>query len=81
MDAVAELVDELPRMGRTTFRELTAAFVERLDIVVRFLAVLELFKQGAIEVAQASNFGDIEISWIGGEDASSGLELVDLYEG
>ncbi|HKY15162.1 MAG TPA: ScpA family protein [Microthrixaceae bacterium] len=81
VDAVAELVDELPRMGRITFRELTADLVERLEIVVRFLAVLELFKQGAIDVAQATSFGDIEILWVGADDASAGLEMVDLYEG
>src|SRR4029453_2756971 len=39
-DAVEELLDELPRAGRMTFRELTAALFERLEIVVRFLAVL-----------------------------------------
>ncbi|MGH9185470.1 MAG: segregation and condensation protein A, partial [Acidimicrobiales bacterium] len=45
IDAVEELLDELPRAGRITFRELTGSLVERLDVVVRFLAVLELFKQ------------------------------------
>ena len=44
-DAVEELIDELPRFGRVTFRELTAQMVDRIEIVVRFLAVLELFKQ------------------------------------
>ena len=65
VDAVEELLDELPRAGRITFRELTAAFVERLEVVVRFLAVLELFKQGLVELEQAPNFGDIEIIWLG----------------
>lgn len=82
IDAVTELVDELPRVGRTTFRQLTAAFVERLEIVIRFLAVLELFKQGAIDVEQASNFGDIEIVWLGDRDRDrSELATVDAYEG
>jgi len=88
MDAVNELVDELPRIGRTTFRELTAALVDRLEIVVRFLAVLELFKQGWIDISQATNFGEIEVSWLGVEGAGFSdqgrgvdLELVDTYEG
>jgi segregation and condensation protein A len=82
VDAVTELVDELPRVGRTTFRELTAAFVERLEIVVRFLAVLELYKQGAIDVAQVSNFGDIEIIWLGEREGQMAeLATVDAYEG
>jgi len=81
LDAVAELLDELPRVGRITFRELTDAFVERLEVVVRFLAVLELFKQGHIDVCQASSFGEIDIVWLGSEDVRVDLELVDAYEG
>ncbi|MEY2416540.1 MAG: segregation and condensation protein, partial [Ilumatobacteraceae bacterium] len=40
-DAVAELVDELPRSGRISFRRLTSGLVERLEVIVRFLALLE----------------------------------------
>jgi segregation and condensation protein A len=64
-DAVTELVDELPRVGRITFRRLTDGVVERLEVIVRFLAVLELFKQGLIDVDQADAFGDIELRWLG----------------
>jgi len=82
VEAVAELMDELPRAGRITFRDLTSALVEKLEIVVRFLAVLELFKQGHVDVAQAKNFGDIDIIWLGSPDLGApDLELVDLYEG
>jgi segregation and condensation protein A len=82
VEAVAELLDELPRVGRITFRELTSAFVEKLEIVVRFLAVLELFKQGHVDVAQATNFGEIDIVWLGSTEVGApDLELVDLYEG
>jgi segregation and condensation protein A len=62
-----ELLDELPRTGRLTFRELTGGLVERLEIVVRFLAILELYKQGLVDLDQFTNFGDITISWIGGD--------------
>ena len=71
-DAVAELVDELPRMGATTFRALTSACVERLEVVVRFLAVLELFKAGLVEVDQQGNFGSIRIEWTGPADGLTG---------
>ena len=59
-DAVAELVDELPRVGRITFRRLTSGLVERLEVIVRFLAVLELFKQGVVELDQGEQFGEID---------------------
>ena len=72
-DAVAELVDELPRVGRITFARLTASLVERLDVIVRFLAVLELFKQGLVELDQTERFGDIEIEWTGGDPADAAM--------
>jgi segregation and condensation protein A len=47
---------------------------------VRFLALLELFKQGVVELDQAERFGDIEVVWTGGDDRS-GLQPIDDYEG
>ncbi len=88
-EAVAELADELPRVGRIGFRALTSSFVERLEVVVRFLAVLELFKQGLVDLEQATTFGDITVVWLGGagqeglDDAPwhADLALVDAYDG
>jgi segregation and condensation protein A len=81
-DAVAELLEELPLVGTISFRALTGALVERLDVVVRFLAVLELFKQGFIDLDQPRTFGDIQIVWLG-RDRSELEELssVDAYDG
>jgi segregation and condensation protein A len=87
-EAVAELADELPRIGRITFRSLTDPFVERLEVVIRFLAVLELYKQGMVDLEQPATFGELTITWIGGdledEDGSvlAGIaSRVDTYEG
>jgi segregation and condensation protein A len=82
-DAVEELLDELPRAGRMTFRELTDSLVERLEVVVRFLALLELFKQGLVDLEQPRAFGDIVIVWIGTDRVRSMADLaaVDAYEG
>ena len=66
-DAVEELLDELPRAGRLTFRRLTESLVEKLEVVVRFLAVLELYKQGLVDLDQPGNFGELTITWIGGD--------------
>ena len=59
-----------------------ASLVERLDVVVRFLAVLELFKQGFVDLDQPRTFGDIQIVWLG-RDRSELEELspVDAYDG
>lgn len=78
-EAVEELIDELPRVGRITFRRLTQDLVERVEVIVRFLALLELYKQGAVDLVQHGTFGDLEIEWIGDSEASA--DLVDAYEG
>ena len=81
-DAVIELLEELPLVGRISFRALTGDLVERLAVVVRFLAILELFKQGFVDLDQPRSFGDIEIIWLG-RDRSELEELagVDAYDG
>ncbi len=80
-DAVAELIAELPRDGRISFRRLTADLAERIEVIVRFLAVLELFKQGVVDLAQPERFGDIEVVWVADEDVSAESILVDAYDG
>jgi segregation and condensation protein A len=83
-DAIAELVEELPRVGRITFRALTGDLVERLEVVVRFLAVLELFKVGMVDLDQPRTFGDIQVVWLGRDGDGRGardLADVDAYDG
>ena len=80
-DAVAELLDELPRTGRISFRRLTADLGDRIEVIVRFLAVLELFKQGFVDIDQPERFGDIEVSWCAPDDVEVESILIDAYEG
>ena len=54
--------------------------MERLEVVVHFLAALELFKQGQVDLIQASNFSELTI--VGLDPSSSNeTELVDTYDG
>ncbi len=78
-DAVVELLDELPRERELSFRDLTSGLVDRIEIVVRFLAILELYKQDLVELDQLTTFGDITIRWIG-DDRAHDLRFDD-YEG
>jgi segregation and condensation protein A len=80
-DAVAELLDELPRVGRISFRRLTADLADRIEVIVRFLAVLELFKQGVVEIDQPERFGDIEVHWAPAEGVDTDTILTDTYDG
>jgi len=78
-DAVDELVRMLPAMGATSFRQLTEGIGERLEVIVRFLAVLELCKQGLVELRQTSTFGSLEVAWTA--DADAVAAAVDGYDG
>ncbi len=80
-DAVAELLDELPRVGRISFRRLTADLGDRIEVIVRFLALLELFKQGAVDLDQPERFGDIEVIWAPGDGVDTDSILIDAYDG
>jgi segregation and condensation protein A len=81
-DAMTELLDELPRVGRISFRRLTSGLVERLEVIVRFLALLEMFKQGMVELDQTERFGDIDIVWVAHDaTVSVGALAIDDYEG
>jgi segregation and condensation protein A len=82
-EAIAELVEALPARGRASFRQLTRGLTRRVEIVVRFLAVLELYKQGLVELDQVANFGELTVSWIGSSERHRDVALagVDVYEG
>ncbi|MGI9576969.1 MAG: segregation and condensation protein A [Microthrixaceae bacterium] len=82
MDTVADLCRELPQVRSVTFRELTDQLVDRMEVIVNFLAILELFKQGLVELSQPRTFGDIELRWCGPDSMTAEeLELVDVYDG
>lgn len=79
-DALELLVTVLPTRGPTTFRELVAGVADRIEVVVRFLAILELFKQGRVDLAQAERFGDIAVTW-NHHATESDLSPIDNYDG
>jgi segregation and condensation protein A len=88
-DAVSELELRLPIMRRATFRTLTGHLTTRIEIIVRFLALLELCKRGRVELDQGHTFGDLEVSWLGSDGGSTdrreavvvGAGDYDEYEG
>ena len=80
-EAVEELMEDIARIGNTSFRALTSGLVERLEIVVRFLAILEMYKQGFIELDQVDRFGDITVLWTGIGTGNESMAEIDSYEG
>ena len=78
-ETVVSLAEELPTMGRTTLRELTKAAVDRIEVVVYFLALLELYKQGVVELMQTATFRSLSVEWTGEHETD--LSSIDTYEG
>jgi len=60
-DAIETVLALLPDRGSVRFRELTYGVREKLELIVRFLAVLELFKQGIVDIEQFESFGELTV--------------------
>jgi segregation and condensation protein A len=82
-DAVSELAQRLPLLGTATFRSLTSHLGTRIEIIVRFLAVLELCKQGRVSLDQGHTFGELEVAWVpeSSDRVPVGVGGYDEYEG
>jgi segregation and condensation protein A len=60
-DAVDVVLALLPDEEPVSFRRLVAGETERLEVIVRFLAVLELYKQGLVDLEQATSLGELMV--------------------
>lgn len=71
-EAVADLSQKLPAGGPVTFGQLTASLGHRVEVIVYFLAILDLYKDGLVEVDQAERFGALRVTWMGDEPPIEG---------
>ena len=69
--------------GIFSFRQLLEGQADKLEVVVTFLAVLELMKIGKIQLKQEETFGDMEIEALEQEGGEMDLDLegLDDFEG
>ena len=75
----SKLVVEALRRGRTlSFRSLIADASSTLVVVARFLALLDLYRQGALRFNQVVALGDLQISWTGAETGE--IETTDEFD-
>jgi len=77
-EAVEELALVLPRRRNVTFAELTEHLGTRLEVIVRFLALLELCKLGRVNLGQGHTFGQLRVDWIEGGDDLVGVGVGSL---
>ena len=73
------VVDRLRRGGTMTFRALCGDSPDTLTTVARFLALLELFREGAVGFEQMSPLGELTIRWTGAEEGE--VEIHDEFDG
>ena len=77
-EQAATLVDRLRRAGTSTFRALVADSPDRLTTVARFLALLELYREGAVAFDQMVAMGELSIRWTGDDERD--IEIDDSYD-
>jgi segregation and condensation protein A len=74
------LRDRLRRAGSATFSLLIADCKSTLEVVARFLALLELYREGLVEFEQPVSLDELTVRWVGGDKAEDELDIDD-YEG
>lgn len=70
------VADRLRRDGAATFRSLIGG-ADRITVVVRFLAILELFRAQQVALEQLEPLAELTIRWTAGDDEA--VEVTDDY--
>ncbi|GAB3679726.1 hypothetical protein GCM10028814_14600 [Angustibacter aerolatus] len=76
-EQAAIVVQRLRRSRTSTFRSLTADADGTLVVIARFLALLELFRDGAVAFDQVTPLGELTVRWTGTDtgDVEVGAEF------
>lgn len=77
-EQAAVLVDRLRHGGAMSFRALTADAGATVVVVARFLALLELFREGAVAFDQVTPLGELTVRWTGSEEGE--IEVSDDFD-
>ena len=72
------VAERLRRHGTMTFRALSGDAPDTLTTVARFLALLELFREGAVSFDQVTPLGELTVRWTGGEGE---VDVTDEFDG
>lgn len=68
-EQMAILRDRLRRTGASNFRALVADCASTLEVVGRFLGLLELYRESVVAFDQAAALAELRVRWIGSADA------------
>ena len=72
------IVNELRRTGKSTFRHLISDASSVLVVVARFLALLELYREGVVRFEQVIALGELAVTWTG--SAEGEIEVSDEFD-
>jgi segregation and condensation protein A len=70
-EQVEILAGRLRELHRATFRRLTSDCAGTYEVVARFLAVLDLYRDGRISLDQLTPLGDLYVSWTAGDETAA----------
>ncbi|MFE0801771.1 segregation and condensation protein A [Streptomyces sp. NPDC058812] len=73
------VVARLKELGEASFRLLVEDTEDTLTVVARFLALLELYREKAVELDQETALGDLLVRWTGG-DADTEPVVTDEFD-
>jgi segregation and condensation protein A len=71
---------QLIRLRRASFRTLCADCQSTLEVVARFLALLELYREDLVNFDQVQALGELTVQWTGDDDAGGGLDIDEYGE-
>lgn len=72
------VVEYLRRTGSMSFRALVSDAQSTLVVVARFLALLELYREGQLRFDQVIALGELQITWIGAREGE--VEVSDEFD-
>jgi segregation and condensation protein A len=81
-EQAAIIAERLRAGGAATFRALVSDCPDTMTVVGRFLAVLELYREGVVAFDQVTPLGELHVRWVGGEGPAPDLgeELDQEYD-
>ena len=77
-EEAVKIVDTLRSAGRASFRTLISDASSNLVVVARFLALLELYKEGVLRFEQVAALGELQVTWVG--TASGEVQVSDEFD-
>jgi segregation and condensation protein A len=77
-EQAAIIVGRLRRQRTATFRSLVSDCTTTMLVIGRFLALLELYRDGSVAFEQVAPLGDLTIRWTGSDDGE--VDVHDEYD-